>query len=66
MPNLYPISAEIESSGFDVAIKLLWLQSNDLQKPWSSGYGRRLMSNRLWFQIQAPDTRQTIIQMYLL
>ena len=47
MPNLYPISAEIESSGFDVAIKLLWLQSNDLQKPWSSGYGRRLMSNRL-------------------
>ena len=30
-----------------------------MREPWSSGYGRRLISRRLWVQILAPDTAWT-------
>ena len=29
------------------------------REPWSSGYGRKLMFERLWFQIPAPNIRWT-------
>ena len=35
-------------------------------KKWSSGEGRRVMSGRLWVQIQAPYTGWTIFHMYVL
>ena len=36
------------------------------QEPWSSGYGRRLMFQRLWVQIPAPYTGWTFFHIYLL
>ena len=33
-------------------------------EPWSSGYGRRLTSKRLWVRIPAPDTRLTFFTFY--
>jgi len=30
-----------------------------MREPWSSGYGRRLMSKRLWNRIPAMDTGWT-------
>ena len=30
-----------------------------LREPWFSGYGRRLMFQRSWVQILAPDTEWT-------
>ena len=33
------------------------------REPWSSGYGRRLISLRLWFQIQAPFTVWTFFHL---